>query len=255
MQNIEPLAQSENCLITCEAFQDYLKILTPEGSLIFTVDNKWELMRLITTTIAAFKEIGVDSRAAINHFALVETDDSPTMVIKNNAFTQDDITHWQTIKKKIPKKLELPRIIFLPYRWDQLGQTDINRFLISISQNDDFLNKFIELYNYNISPCRDDSPYFYKIKKGAPKDYLWLLFGIIVFNIFIVMFPQRVIRKNSKKNEFQAIALPLTVFSCIGVGFMIMEVSLFQKLVLYLGSPTISLSILLSSLLAGSCGC
>src|SRR5512135_3086904 len=32
---------------------------------------------------------------------------------------------------------------------------------------------------------------------------------------------------------------------------MVLEVSLFQKLVLYLGSPTISLSILLSSLLVG----
>jgi Spermidine synthase len=251
MQNIEALAQSENYLVTCEAIQDYLKILTPEGSLIFTVHNKWELMRLITTTISAFKEIGVDSRAAINHFAIVETDDSPTIVIKNDAFTQDDITHWQTIMKNIPQALELPRMTFLPYRWDQLDQTDINRFLMSISQNDDFLNKFIELYNYNISPCRDDSPYFYKIKKGAPNDYLWLLLGIIIFNIFIVTIPQRVIRKNSKKNEFQTIAFPLTVFSCIGIGFMIMEVSLFQKLVLYLGSPTISLSILLSSLLTG----
>jgi hypothetical protein len=251
MQNIEAFAQSENYLVTCEAIQDYLKILTPEGSMIFTVHNKWELMRLITTTISAFKEIGVDSRAAINHFAIVESDDSPTIVIKNNAFTQDDITYWQTIVKNIPQRLELSHITFLPYRWDQLEQTGVNRFLMSISQTDDIQSTFIEQYKYNISPCRDDSPYFYKILKGAPIDLLWLLFGIIVFNVFIVTFPLRVITKKIRKTEFQTITLPLTIFSCIGVGFMIMEVSLFQKLVLYLGSPTISLSILLSSLLAG----
>jgi hypothetical protein len=69
------------------------------------------------------------------------------------------------------------------------------------------------------------------------------LYTILFLSLFMLLY--------NGKNEFQTIALPLTVFSCIGVGFMIMEVSLFQKLVLYLGSPTISLSILLSSLLAG----
>jgi hypothetical protein len=38
---------------------------------------------------------------------------------------------------------------------------------------------------------------------------------------------------------------------CSGLGFMMLEVSLFQKLVLYLGSPTISFSVLLGSLLNG----
>jgi hypothetical protein len=249
MQNIEAFAMSENYLVTCEAIQDYLKILTPEGSLIFTLHNKWELMRLITTTISAFKEIGVSSRDAINHFAVLESEYAPTIVIKNNAFTQDDITHWQNVMKNIPRGL--PGVTFLPFCWDQLDQTDINQFIRSISQNDDFLDKYFERYNYNLSPCRDDSPYFYKIKKGIPVDYSWLFLGIIVFNFFIVTLPLKLINKKTKETESQTVILPLTIFICTGIGFMMLEVSLFQKLVLYLGSPTISLSILLSSLLAG----
>src|SRR3989304_8046234 len=78
--------------------------------------------------------------------------------------------------------------------------------------------------------------------------YLWLLSGIIAFNFIIVVLPARL--KNVKKDR-RTITLPLTIFICIGAGFMILEVSLFQKLILYLGSPTVSLSILLSSLLIG----
>jgi predicted membrane-bound spermidine synthase len=51
------------------------------------------------------------------------------------------------------------------------------------------------------------------------------------------------------KNVIKTIPLSLIIFSCIGMGFIIIEFSLFQKLILYLGSPTTSLSILLSSLL------
>jgi len=39
MQNIEPFAMSENYLLTKEAIQDYMRILTPEGKLIFTVQT------------------------------------------------------------------------------------------------------------------------------------------------------------------------------------------------------------------------
>ena len=45
--------------------------------------------------------------------------------------------------------------------------------------------------------------------------------------------------------------LPLFIFILIGIGFMILEISLFQKFILYLGSPAIALSILLGSLLVG----
>jgi predicted membrane-bound spermidine synthase len=61
----------------------------------------------------------------------------------------------------------------------------------------------------------------------------------------------QIYQEKMKKEQRGALTLPLIIFICIGIGFMILEVSLFQKLILYLGSPTISLSILLSSLLIG----
>lgn len=59
------------------------------------------------------------------------------------------------------------------------------------------------------------------------------------------------IKRSIVKKEVRNIIYPLVIFISIGIGFMIIEITLFQKLILYLGSPTISLSILLSSLLTG----
>ena len=58
-------------------------------------------------------------------------------------------------------------------------------------------------------------------------------------------------KKNRKEKNNVKVLLPLFVFISIGIGFMILEISLFQKFILYLGSPTIALSILLGSLLVG----
>jgi predicted membrane-bound spermidine synthase len=248
MQNIEAFAMSENYLFTVEAIRDYLRILTPEGRLIFTVHNKWELMRLIVTVISAFEEIGIESNSIKNHFAILEAEYAPTIIIKKEAFTKDEISHWQNVMKTVPK--DLPAITYLPYNEDKIETTDVNQFLTKVSQNKMAVKKYIEQYEYNISPCKDDSPYFYKIKKGVPDNYLQLLSGIAVFNFIIVLLPFKLVNKNAGK-ERRKIIVPLAIFICIGAGFIILEISLFQKLILYLGSPTVSLSILLSSLLIG----
>jgi len=113
------------------------------------------------------------------------------------------------------------------------------------------LNNYISNDPYDISPVRDDSPYFYKVKRGIPDDYFWLFIGVVVFCLIVILIPYSLIKKKIKRIDRKALSVPLLIFICIGAGFMILEVSLFKKLILYLGSPTISLSILLSSLLIG----
>jgi predicted membrane-bound spermidine synthase len=80
---------------------------------------------------------------------------------------------------------------------------------------------------------------------------LWLVCGLAGFNLFVVWLPFKFIKEKIKKERRGALTLPLIIFICIGLGFMILEISLFQKFILFLGSPTMSLSILLSSLLIG----
>ena len=249
LQSIDNFAMNENYLLTTEAIQDYLKILTPEGRLIFTVHNNWELMRLIITSMFAFNKTGINNQEFLNHILILEKDYAPTIVIKKSSFTQNEIAYTENVIGTLPK--ELPAVTYLPYHWGELKYSLINNFLNEIRNNRTPVQEYIQKDKYNISPCTDDSPYFYKIKKGVPVDYMWLLTGVFIFNLLIIGIPLILIKKKPSTNKVSAVILPMVIFLFIGAGFMIIEISLFQKLILFLGSPTISLSVLLCSLLIG----
>jgi hypothetical protein len=253
LQNIDGLASNENFLLTVEAIRDYLKILTQNGQLIFTVHNRWELVRLIVTTLYAFNENGITNSDALNHFIILGSEYAPTIVIKKSAYTVDEIKAIAQVVKSLPS--DLPRVTYLPYLNNYVNNEVENVLLDGLKEGRSSLKEIIAKNSSDISPVRDDSPFFYKVNKGVPDDYKNLLIAIFVIAVLSVIIPFMRIKSKSKRNrkdkEKEKILLPLFIFIDIGIGFMILEISLFQKFILYLGSPTIALSILLGSLLVG----
>ena len=253
LQNIDGLASNENFLLTVEAIKDYLKILTPNGQLIFTVHNRWELIRLMITTLTAFNENGISNSEAVNHFIILGSEYAPTIVIKKSAYTVDQIKDIAQIVKSMPP--DLPRVTYFPYFKNSVNNGIENVLLNDLKMGRSTLKEMIARNSSDISPVRDDNPFFYKVDKGIPRDYKKLLVAISLVAFLSVLIPFMSIKskskKNQKDNEKEKVLLPLFVFINIGIGFMILEISLFQKFILYLGSPTIALSILLGSLLVG----
>jgi hypothetical protein len=253
LQNIDGLASNENFLLTVEAIKDYLQNLTQNGQLILTVHNRWELVRLIVTTLYAFKENGVDDSHAINHYVILGSDYAPTMVIKKSAYTVDDIKAIVQAAKSLPA--DLPRVTYLPFLNNPVNNEVENILLQEIKDRRSSLEQIIASNSSDISPVRDDSPFFYKVNKGVPGDFADLLIATSVVALLSVIIPLRKIKsrpgKNRKTKAEEKVLLPLFVFIGIGIGFMILEISLLEKFILYLGSPAIALSILLGSLLVG----
>jgi hypothetical protein len=253
LQNIDGLASNENFLLTVEAIRDYLKSLDPNGQLIFTLHNRWELVRLIVTTLYAFKEDGIDNSDAANHFVILGSDYAPTIVIKKSAYTVDEVKAIAKVAESLPA--DVPRVTYLPFLNNPVNGEVENILLQNIKDGQSSLAEMIARNSSDISPVRDDSPFFYKVDKGVPGDFVNLLTATSVVALFSVIVPYRKIKRKSKKNkkgkEKEKVLLPLLIFICIGIGFMILEISLFQKFILYLGPPTIALSILLGALLVG----
>jgi hypothetical protein len=249
MQNIEPFATSENYLLTKEAIEDYLKKLTSEGRLIVTVHSEWELMRLIATAASVFQDMGVSGDGIRNHFVVFDAEYAPTVVIKRDAFTLDEARRWRNTCRTLPRGL--PTATYLPWGMTDSSNLPLNQFLAGVSQSPERLRTYVSRSRYNIAPCTDDRPYFYNIFRSIPDQYLWLLAGTVGFNLLVIWLPARFVRGKAAGRSLSTLSVPLMIVMCTGIGFMVLEVSLFQKLVLYLGSPTISLSILLSSLLVG----
>jgi hypothetical protein len=253
LQNIDGLASNENFLLTVEAIKDYLKSLDQNGQLIFTLHNRWELVRLIATALDAFEEDGVSNAEAVNHFIILGSDYAPTIVIKKSAYTVDEIGAIAKVAQSLPA--DVARVTYLPFRNNPVNNEVENILLQNIKDGRTSLAEMIARNSSDISPVRDDSPFFYKVNKGVPGDFADLLMAISVIAVLSVMVPITKIKsqlKNNRKNkQRERVVIPLLVFISIGIGFMILEISLFQKFILYLGSPTIALSILLGSLLVG----
>lgn len=247
IQNVDNLAMSENYLLTVEALKDYLNILTPSGELVFTVHNRLELQRLLMTTTAAFNELGMSSVQALERILLVEQDYAPTIVIRKNDFTADEIQHIRKMVKLIPAIF--PNVTYAPWDAETSGPTGQNRSLEALRTGRASANELVRQSAFDVTPCRDDSPFFYKLRKGIEPGHAWLLGCVSVAGLAATLIP--LFRVRRARPGMRGLTLPLMLFMSIGIGFMIIEVAMFQKMVLYLGAPTISLSILLSSLLIG----
>jgi hypothetical protein len=181
------------------------------------------------------------------------SDDAPTIVIKKSAYTVDEIQAIVKVSKSLPANV--PRVTYLPFLNNPVNNEVENILLQHIKDRQSSLEEIIASNSSDISPVRDDSPFFYKVNKGVPGDMAELLIATSVVALLSVIIPFKKIKSklgNNRKNKAkEKVLLPLFVFICIGIGFMILEISLFQKFILYLGSPTIALSILLGSLLVG----
>ena len=106
-----------------------------------------------------------------------------------------------------------------------------------LKNNQSSLEEIIAKNSSDISPVRDDSPYFYKVNRGVPNDFMNLLIAVSVAAVLAVLIPLMKLKSKSKKNkkdkEKENVLFPLFIFISIGVGFMILEISLFQKFILF----------------------
>ncbi len=132
---------------------------------------------------------------------------------------------------------------------------------------------FVASYPYEMEACRDDNPFFFNYYKWSslfsydksllfaegftsnyhpdfPVGHAVLAISMIQIGILAIILIFLPIRRLKKKG----VPTPgrwryMTYFASLGLGFMFIEITLMQKLVIFLGHPTYALSVVLSSLL------
>jgi len=135
-----------------------------------------------------------------------------------------------------------------------------NRLIAAYSQGEQ--QKFFASYPFEVTPTTDDSPFFFeyplKNKFGLPDLFelkrtsagmaiCVVIVESIVFSLLAIFWPLWKYQKGGIKVRFSP---QFSVyFSAVGIGFMLIEIGLVQKFVLFLGSPLYALSIVLASLL------
>ncbi len=252
----QAFALNESNLYTVEAFQEYLDHLRPDGILNVSRPfraNGNEGLRITVLALEALRRAGY--RDPARHVAVL-------LGSYGNAFNR--FPYATTLVKRTPFTApELARLRHLaaartlgvafepggPYRgqWAALAAASSPA-------------AFCARAAYDLCPPTDDKPFFFNMRRfgdifnpqtrgalSAPDPIFVLgltLLVLLALAAIAVAAPLFLVPRASRPR-----AGALSYFAWIGLGFLVLEVVLIQRFVLFLGFPTYSLSVVLAALL------
>ncbi|HKR29898.1 MAG TPA: hypothetical protein VJT08_05450 [Terriglobales bacterium] len=256
-------ALSENNLYTVEAFREYFDHLRRDGIIAVT---RWEFrqpreaLRVVSQAIEALHELGVPNPEAnfiVASDGPLDQDGRPVIVLaKKSAFAADEIASVRSHLAGHPKLVDL----YIPG-----ADNAQNAFARLIQSNDP--RTFAASYQYNVAPVFDSSPFFFfTLKTGRALADLrgtrggmdWRVnLGIVILAMVLAISIIAVIAFLLLPMAFVPQAsypriLPLCYFIAIGLGYILVEITLIQRFVLFLGHPTYALTVVIFLLLLAS---
>ncbi|WP_420545469.1 hypothetical protein [Nitrosopumilus sp.] len=243
------LGVSENFLYTVEGFQEYYDHLTDRGKIV-TVRWLIDTPRFVSTFVTLLENNEIPQRDAYKHIIVVgsesiEKDPSVTMsVFSKEPFTNDEIEFFtEAFSKNGYKPILVPgQVMVEPY--SKLLNEEIT------------LEEFYDLFPTKAHPVTDDSPYFLSFEKPFPQILEQLLYvSIGIAGVFLIG-PYVWLKKSKDdnvKNHSTITTKSIVVyFAALGFGFILIELALLQKLILFLGNPTMTFALLLFTILLSS---
>ena len=264
-------ALSENNLYTVDAFQDYLSHLTDGGLLVFT---RWgfepprESLRLLSLAREALGQLGESAssrhiivlRDAANLNTIGARD---TVLVFRKPLSPDQVAHFRELLQPVPLTQ-----IYMP------GDAAANPFGQLLLSEDPA--NFERNYTFDVTPVTDDRPFFFYTtqardawglvssfiqgsRRQAPKDLkinvaVPLLYGALFVSLIattlMLVFPPLVLGNRLPRER--GVFSFLLFFLAIGTGYILIEVALIQKFIVFLGHPTYALVVIVFSMLVFS---
>ncbi len=238
-------ALAENYLYTVEAFQQYFDHLTDDGVLMMI---RWdiEVPRLISTAVATLQTRGKSITEAGKHIAIVLNQLEPgktraLLMLKKTPFNE---TEAEEIRDHTVALGSSHQIYYLPYFYDRT-EPYAGLFSGAIS-----LQQFYANFSYRVEPVTDDNPYYFCTEKPLPQTLNNLIMSTSLLALAFIAVPWFFKRRKASKSG--SVLSFVVFFSALGLAYMLLEVALIQKFILFLGYPTRALSIILFSLLLSS---
>ncbi len=230
------LSLSENHLYTTEAFRAYYDHLTPDGALVILRWNV-DVPRLVANAVATLGSEEAGQRIAVLLERRGTPQDPPQMIfmLKKRPFTEDETARMMDWGLALP--VIVPgRQVDEPYASVFSGRMSVAAWEAGAPTR--------------VDPVTDDRPFFFARQKpwGLPASMRWAFLTILLpLLLLCAVFVARGKPMGQPSGPYVA---SLVYFSCLGLGFIAVELALLQHLTLLLGHPIFTLSILLFTLLA-----
>ncbi|HEY5597185.1 MAG TPA: hypothetical protein VIK47_00140, partial [Kiloniellales bacterium] len=259
---------SESYVYTVEAFQAYLRHLTPEGILAVT---RWlklpprDSLKLFATALAALEREGVQDPA--RHLALIRGWNTTTLLVRNAEFDSTTIGRMRDFAER--------RSFDLAY-YPGITVGDANRF--NVLPEPYFFDgttrlagaerdRFLADYKFDLTPASDGRPYFFDFfkwrslpeflelhaKGGAALlelGYLILVATLVqaaALSLVLILLPLRIGRRQAVHGAGRArIAV---YFFALGLAFLFVEIAFIQRFIVFLGHPLYAAAVVLCGFL------
>jgi len=268
-------ALSENNLYTTEAFREYFDHLKPDGMIAIT---RWEFkrpheaLRVVSQAIESLHQLGIAD--PLNHFVIIadgglDEDGRPVLVLaKKSPFTAGE---YAAVAAHVR---ENPNLVWLNPTAEYAGVQPLPPAALAfqelIQSNDP--RRFANDYAFNVSPVSDSAPFFFftlktkyvleNILAGTGHGMDWRInLGIVVLGMLLVISIVAVLgflilplllHRRHESSAHKTSILALLFFIAIGFGYILVEISLIQRFVLFLGHPTYALTVVVFLLLLSS---
>ena len=258
---------SESYLYTSNTIVESFEHLSPDGIVAvqygeFDYESKPNrTTRYVATARHALAERGIDDPSGRVLVATAGTgvgDTLSTILVKEEPFTDAEVDRVLAALDVVPGG----KLRYAPnHPVEGQSVTDV------ATLPPDELDAFYDSYPYDVRPITDDGPFFWHfvsfrdvvadfgdpIDRGDPEDavgerVLLLLLGVAtLMAATFLLLPFLVIR--TIWSTLPRKPMSALYFASLGLGFIFFEIVLIQRLVLFLGYPTYSLTVTLASLL------
>lgn len=264
---------AEDYRYTIEAFQDMLAHLNPGGLLVATrwlQDPPSEDLRLFALAVTALEQTGADPRQQI---VALRGYNTATVLVKESAFTPGELESMrQFLSQRAFDLVYAPGI--RPEETNRYNILPDSRYyqtylsLLETTPRQDFYRA----YDYDVRPPSDDHPFFGHYFKWAQAPQILAEFGqalqpfggagyfvILALLVLAILLAGALILlpvalwKRAKRNATPT-ASPfnlrhLAYFGLLGFAFLLVEIPLLQRFILYLGNTAYAVTTVLFSLL------
>ncbi len=261
-------ALSENNLYTTDAFRDYFTHLTPDGLLTFTrwgFDPPRESLRLVSLAMSALADLGQNepwrhvlvgrygAKSDLHGWGALDT-----VMFSRMPLSDADVAHARQFFAEA--HMEAVYMPGDPAR-NEFGQLLLAKDPAAWQRN----------YKFDITPVSDDRPFFFytvqprdvaafilqtnsksadlKVNVAVPKLFDAMFVSLVAVAI-ILLLPPLVL--GTKLPQERSVRSFLLYFLAIGMGYILIEVAMIQKFVLFLGHPTYALTVVIFSMLVSS---
>lgn len=252
------LTLSENKLYTTDAFDDFLARLNDNGMLVV---SRWyknerhsgELYRLLAIAVEALRTIdpNVDPRS---HILVASVNSIATMALSKSPFTPEEVARFDSTCQ---------RLNFTPLVTPTIAVDDIAAHIASGKAD----RAYFDTLPFDVTPTTDDRPFFFYTERlrnafrpheehGQAAGFADAIVSEVLALTFFagVIFIAGPMFGFYKRHhiELREAAPSMIFFGGIGLGFMLIEMSQMQRLMVFLGHPVYGLSVVLFVLLLAS---